>query len=157
MAVERWLSTKKAAATWTWAYQFADERSESPGESRSRVLIAQLGFAPPELQRRERLPSGEWVRFDFSWSGGQIVGEFDGRIKFDQAKLLAGGDDRSVYWAQVRREEAIRDAGHRVVRWGWEDLADPEVIERKLLREGVPRRRSVDLPDRCFSKGVESR
>lgn len=144
MAFERWLRTEKSRTAWKWADQFADQRSESPGESRSRVIIQELGFEAPELQHRVQLPNGDWLRCDFSWDRGRIVGEFDGRIKYDDARRLSGTDDRSVYWAQVRREEAIRDTGRRVVRWGWEDLDTPSVIERKLLREGVPRRRRGD-------------
>jgi hypothetical protein len=60
---------------------FADGRADSPGESISRVEIARLGFAPPELQAEVRDPSGFVGRLDFYWPIQRIGGEFDGLVK----------------------------------------------------------------------------
>jgi hypothetical protein len=47
---------------------FADERSESVGESRSRVLLADLGLAPSTLQFEVTGSDGRFLgRTDFAW------------------------------------------------------------------------------------------
>lgn len=141
MSAQQWLWSQRARSAWTWAAEFANPLSESPGESRSRVLIDELGFATPELQNVVRLADGSVARLDFEWPADGVVGEFDGRIKFTEAARLSGARAGEVYWNQVRREEALRDTGRRVARWGWDDLADPRRLEVKLLREGVSRKR----------------
>lgn len=139
-AVDEWLWSHKASRAWDWAANFANPRSESPGESRSRVLIHQLGFVAPKLQTSIRLPDGNTARLDFDWEVDGVAGEFDGRIKFDKAMSLSGGPESGVYWNQVQREEKVRDTGRNVARWSWKDLAEPRRLELKLLREGVSRR-----------------
>lgn len=139
-AVGQWLWSGKAEERWRWAVEFADPRSESPGESRSRVLIHQLGFQVPALQSVIRLPDASTARLDFDWQADGVAGEFDGRVKFEESATLSGSPQAGVYWRQVRREEKIRDTGRKVARWHWEDLADPRRLEVKLLREGVSRR-----------------
>lgn len=56
---------------WRWIREFGSSRSESPGESRSRALMYQLGFAIPDLQVSVRLPGGRVVRPDFT---GRVPG-----------------------------------------------------------------------------------
>lgn len=59
---------------------FADRRSESVGESRSRVMLARAGLPPPDLQVEVRRRDGSLVgRSDFGWSSSRTLGEFDGR------------------------------------------------------------------------------
>lgn len=139
-AVEHWLWSQKARRAWEWALGFANPLSESPGESRSRVLIHGLGFVTPTLQRPLRLSDGSTVRVDFEWEADGVAGEFDGRIKFTEARRLSGEAESGVYWNQMRREEHIRDTGRKVARWSWQDLDEPRRLELKLLREGVTRR-----------------
>jgi hypothetical protein len=67
---------------------FADGRSESVGESRSRVAIAAAGLPPPELQWSMRLDHG-MAYTDFAWPELRTVGEFDGRVKY--GRLLRPG------------------------------------------------------------------
>lgn len=139
-AVDAWLWSHRARREWAWAVAFADPLSESPGESRSRVLIHQLGFAAPKLQTPIRLPGGSTARLDFDWDADRVAGEFDGRIKFEEARSLSGVPESSVYWNHIQREEQVRDTGRNVARWNWNDLSEPRRLELKLLREGVSRR-----------------
>ncbi|MGY1823476.1 hypothetical protein [Geodermatophilus sp. SYSU D00079] len=63
------------------AVRFADGRSESVGESRSRVLLHGLGLLPSTLQLEVRAASGRPVgRVDFGWEEHRVLGEFDGRV-----------------------------------------------------------------------------
>ncbi len=138
---ERWLWSRRAQAEWGWVSGFADPRSESPGESWSRVLIEELGFPPPQLQVPVRLPDGRVVRLDFAWPEHQVFGEFDGRMKYDDAVALSGTSDQSVYWQEKRREELIElVTGYRAVRWAWGDLRNPQRLAQRLRARGLPQR-----------------
>lgn len=139
--VEDWLWSRWAREAWQWAVRFADPLSESAGESRSRVVIEELGFVRPRLQSEVRLPGGKRARLDFDWHEDGVFGEFDGRMKYDDAVRLSGTSDQGVYWEEKRREEAIElVTGRRGVRWSWNDLDRPKDLERKLLLRGVSKR-----------------
>lgn len=62
---------------------FLDHRSESAGESGSRVRMMQDGIPQPELQRELFDEDGTFIaRVDFFWEEHRTVGEFDGEIKY---------------------------------------------------------------------------
>lgn len=125
------LSWKKSRRfVWESALDFADPRSESVGESVSRVRIGQLGFAAPALQY-ELAVDGKTYRLDFCWEDAGIVGEFDGWMKYRE-------NGAEVLRQEKIREDGIRSTGRTMVRWYWEDLQNPERLRRKLLRAGVP-------------------
>ena len=101
---------------------FADARSESVGESRSRVAIAGAGLPPPRLQWPVPL-SGTTAYTDFAWPEHRTVGEFDGKVKY--GRLLGPGQTPGdVVYAEKLREDAIRAADWEMVRWTWADLHD---------------------------------
>lgn len=101
-----WPGMRRAAR----AAAFADGRSGSPAESLSRVRFAEHGLPAPQLQVRLADAEGLIGFADFGWPG--VVGECDGRLKYDTPEAL---------WAEKRREDRIRALGLRVVRWGWDD------------------------------------
>lgn len=89
---------------------FADGRAETPLESISRVAFHQLALPAPELQV-EVWDSGDFVaRVDFLWRRQHVVGEADGRVKYDEVE---------AFYREKRREERLRDLGFEVVRWDW--------------------------------------
>lgn len=134
---EHFLRIKRFRAAWDRAFDFADPRSESVGESLSRVRIAELGFAVPELQTRVWVEGREY-RLDFEWEGG-VVGEFDGKHKYLRSGELFGMSAEEAVYQEKLREDAIRSTGRRVVRWIWEDLHRAGVLRDRLTRAGVPR------------------
>jgi len=107
---------------------FADGRSESVGESRSRVLMHRAGLAAPTLQVAIMDATGrEVARSDFGYPDLRVAGEFDGKIKY--GRLVRPGEaPGDVVFQEKRREDAIRDAGWIVIRWVWAELSRPEVI-----------------------------
>jgi hypothetical protein len=112
------------------AVAFADARSESVGESVSRVVLAEQGLAPDDLQHQLFSARGFVGRSDFWWEAARTVGEFDGKVKygaFDPAK-----DPREVLWEEKKREDRIRDLNVQVVRWTWWDLEHPDGWLRRL-------------------------
>ena len=119
------------------AVAFADDRSESPGESRSRVAIALAGLPPPALQWPVRY-GGSTAYTDFAWVKQRTIGEFDGKVKYGRA-LRSGQDPGEVVYAEKLREDAIRAQGWEVVRWRWADLGDfmpTAIVIRERFRAG---------------------
>jgi hypothetical protein len=113
---------------------FSDGRSESVGESRSRVLLHRLGLAPSALQFQITTPAGEVVaRTDFAWEDARVVGEFDGRVKYGRLLRPGQGPGDAVF-EEKRREDAIRDEGWGVVRWTWGDLVVPDRLDQRVRR-----------------------
>ena len=94
-----------------------------------RVLIARFQVPTPVLQW-EVPTRGRADRTDFAWPEQRTVGEFDGRIKYGRL-LRPGQRAGDVVFAEKLREDAIRDAGFRVVRWVWDELDGfSDVVER---------------------------
>ncbi|HEX6874188.1 MAG TPA: type IV toxin-antitoxin system AbiEi family antitoxin domain-containing protein [Nocardioidaceae bacterium] len=107
------------------ALSMADGRAANPGESWSRVVLVGQGLPPSDLQRPLFDEDGLIGYVDFVLDELQLVGEFDGRWKYD---VPEGADPRQaglVVWQEKRREDRIRGIGYGVVRWGWEDLYYP--------------------------------
>ncbi|MGH3906076.1 MAG: type IV toxin-antitoxin system AbiEi family antitoxin [Pseudonocardiaceae bacterium] len=102
---------------------FADGRSESVGESRSRVALRRAGLPDPVPQWEVRTADGLLVgRVDFGWPGLATVGEFDGRVKYGRL-LRPGQQPGDAVYAEKLREDELRSMGLSVVRWTWPDLA----------------------------------
>lgn len=118
----------------TRAVAFADGRSESVGESRSRVLLHRWGLAPSALQHEVRDPGGLLVaRTDFAWEEDGLVGEFDGRVKYGRL-LRPGQDAGDAVFEEKRREDAVRDEGWGVVRWVWGELGTGHRVAARVRR-----------------------
>jgi hypothetical protein len=113
---------------------FADGRSESAGESHSRVVLHRLGLAPSTLQLEVFDDDGRLVgRSDFGWEDQRTLGEFDGRVKY--GRLLRRGETAAdVVHREKRREDALRDQGWEMVRWGFADLQQERLLAVRLHR-----------------------
>ena len=130
LAMQGWPNLRKARR----AIDLLDRRSESPGESISRVRIAEDGLPAPELQREIFDGNGRLVgRVDFCWEEQRTIGEFDGKIKYGRL-LKPGQSSTDVLFDEKRREDAMRDLGWQVVRWLWEDLYRPGLLRARVLR-----------------------
>ena len=116
------------------AVEFADPRSMSVGESRSRVRMAQHGVAVPVLQWPAVGPGGRLLgTADFGWPDQGVAGEFDGFAKY--GRLLRPGEvPADVVFAEKRREDAMRAVLRGFVRWTWADLDDFAETARRLPR-----------------------
>jgi hypothetical protein len=130
LRMERWPGVRRARR----AVAFLDPRSESVGESVSRVRLHTDGLPAPDLQV-DILGHDGWViaRVDFLWKQQRTVGEFDGKIKYREL-LKPGQLAEDVVYDEKLREDQLRDAGLQVVRWGWNDLYRPGVIRDRVLR-----------------------
>lgn len=109
------------------AISFADSRSESRGESHSRVLMDRLGLPEPELQY---VVADADARADFAWREYRLLGEFDGLAKY--GAQFTGGDPIVAFRREKEREQRLRALGWWIIRWGWPQLANPREFERLL-------------------------
>jgi len=129
VACEAWPGIGRAAS----AMSFADGAAESPLESRSRVAFAQGGLPTPILQAEIRLLDGSLVRADFLWEEWRVIGEADGRVKYETPEDL---------WREKLREDRLRELGYEVVRWTWDEIVNrPEVVVARILRAAERARR----------------
>lgn len=117
---------------------FADGRSESVGESRSRVAIRLAGLPDPVPQWAVLDPVGRRIaRTDFGWPLLRTVGEFDGLVKYGRL-VPPGRSVADVVLDEKRREDAIRAQDLAAVRWTWSDLADFAPTAAQLRRRFRP-------------------
>jgi len=108
--------------------ELADPACESPGESRTRLILRSLGMVfVPQAEVRV---AGFHARVDFLI--GKVIVEFDGAVKY------AGASGREELMREKRREDELRRLGYEIVRLTWADLADPARVGR-LIREAQVR------------------
>ena len=132
-AMMRWPGIRAARRV----VEFLDVRSESPGESASRVRLMEEGLPRPELQHEIYGPDGRLIaRGDFYWEEHKTVGEFDGKIKYGRL-LKPGQRIEDVIFDEKLREDAVRDLDLQVVRWTWPDLYRSGVLRDRVLRAFV--------------------
>jgi hypothetical protein len=121
------------------AVALLDPRSESAGESFSRVVFHLAGLPAPEPQYSVVAPDGRFLgRCDFGWPDFGVVGEFDGKKKYGRLLRKPGQTAEDVLIEEKRREDRIRALGWIVIRWMWSDLTRPEPLLAQL-RDGFAR------------------
>lgn len=113
------------------AIAFLDARSESAGESVSRVRFHQWGLPAPEPQLPIWDGSTLVARVDFGWPELGVVGEFDGREKYGRL-LKPDQSAQDAVFAEKRREDAVRQLDWGVVRWIWVELFRRDVLQPRL-------------------------
>ena len=119
-----------------------DIRSESPGESMSRVVFAEHRIPAPELQFPVIDGAGRFVgRCDFGWEEECTLGEFDGKAKYGDLLLKPGQTPQDALFEEKQREDRLRDCGWQIVRWIWADLFAPDAFLARLNRAFVRGRR----------------
>jgi len=119
----------------------ADVRAESGGESVLRAALHELGFATPELQVEIEDPvvPGRMLRIDMGYlreDGSWLLIELDGVGKRGESRDLG---------ELSRNRERIREShlslyGWPIMRVGWAELANDDLLAVLCNRYGVPRR-----------------
>jgi hypothetical protein len=106
------------------AIELADGRAESPLETASRYRLIDR-VPTPELQASIYDLDGRFLgRSDFLWDELGVVGEADGKDKFDR-RLVSPYEEH-------RRQGLFEDCGLVVARWGSTDLADVDALAQRL-------------------------
>lgn len=104
-----------------------DPRSESVGESRTRLLLSAMNIEQPEPQLVIETNSGSF-RADFGWREAKVILEFDGKNKY-----FDFSPTENVVFKERRREKALIAAGWQVIRIEWTDLDRPVELRRRLV------------------------
>jgi AbiEi antitoxin C-terminal domain len=124
---EGWPGAARARAL----VDLADERAESPLESRSRAFFAATGLPIPEAQVELLDERGRFVgRVDFFWREQRTVGEADGRLKYASVEVL---------YREKQREDRLRELGLKVVRWDATDLRHNPTATAARIRAAFAR------------------
>ena len=113
-----------------------DTRSESVGETLTRLMLAESVLPAPELQWVIVGRTGTY-RADFAWPAQWLVLEFDGESKYSDSAATVIRNER-------RREVEIQELGWTVIRVGWHDVvrtpaATVDRISAALRRTATPR------------------
>lgn len=125
---------------------FATPLAGSPGESLSRANIHELGFPAPELQVMFTDRGGRVGDVDFWWRMANLIGEFDGLVKYTRAAYMQGRPIEEIVIAEKIREDRLRALGPSVSRWLWGVALRPRELYAHLSSAGLrPMRTSSRL------------
>lgn len=108
--------------------ELADDGAESPGESLARFVVLAAGLPRPETQVAVQTHLGVFWS-DLGWPQWRLLAEYDGRGKYE-----AGGTASEAVLAEKRRQDAVEEAGFRVLRLCSEDLRAPRLLVARVLR-----------------------
>lgn len=98
------------------AARLADKGGANGGESVGRVAVFWRHNVPaPETQYKVVGPDGQVAWTDWAWPGLGMLGEFDGKRKY-QRDLRSDEDPGEVVWREKRREEWVTDATQTLMR-----------------------------------------
>jgi len=122
----------------TLALDRSSAGAQSPGESVSRAIMIEAGLAAPQLQQEHWDERGLIGYTDFSWPEIGVIGEFDGRAKYNGTFGPGAPSAEQAVWNEKQRENRLTRLGFRVIRWSWADLYEPERLIRTLRAAGVP-------------------
>lgn len=122
------LAGRNGVRTLRRALENADKRSESPGETLTRELLARLKLPMPELQVEVSSREGNH-RMDFAWKESKIALEFDGKAKYFDYKPT-----EEVLYKERLREKALMEDGWHFIRIQWKDLFLEQEFKSRVLR-----------------------
>ncbi|GAA3554634.1 hypothetical protein GCM10022197_07200 [Microlunatus spumicola] len=115
------------------ALRLARGESESPGESLTRMACFRHGIPAPALQRDVVDHRGRLIgRADFYWEQFRLLGEFDGRIKY-QRLLREGETDTQAVVREKTREDEMRATACGMSRFVWSEV-QPGSTGRRMAK-----------------------
>jgi hypothetical protein len=120
------------------AIEFGNGLADNAGESESRVVIFELGFPDPVLQRRHINPGGGFYFTDAEWPDYRTIGELDGVGKYLKAEYLGLMTPGEAVHREKIREDHLRAEGNGFARWGIPDIREPIRLQRILIGVGLP-------------------
>lgn len=122
----------------------ADDRMESPAETRTYFMCRQQQLPRPEPQFVVRDERGEvFARVDFAWPEHGVFLEFDGRIKYE--RFRRDGESLEQYLLREKRREVriCQLTGWVCLRIGWSDLENPVATAARIRRVLESRQRPI--------------
>ncbi len=95
-------------------------------ETLSRLILVDQGLPEPQLQMAFHDRGGLIGYVDMCWPDWHVIGEADGRVKYESRDDLV---------REKLREDRLRALGFRVVRWMWDDIHQrPEAVAEAIRR-----------------------
>jgi very-short-patch-repair endonuclease len=120
------------------AVHLADARTESPMESRLRMLLIKARLPRPTVQAELLDASGNFIaRADLYYPDRRLVVEYDGTNHRDRMA------------ADLRRQNALLNAGFHLLRFSSSDLREPLSIVAQVRRARAALPRIPDSPDKA--------
>lgn len=117
---------------------FADGRSESTGESVSRLQLTRLGFRRLRLQVPVAGPNGREYRVDLDIEDADAFYEFDGMGKYRDEATRSGRTIEQVILDEKRREDWIRGTTQkRFARAESPHIVTSEQLGKRLAAFGI--------------------
>lgn len=117
---------KRGSARAAAVLNTLDARSESAGETRTRLLLRFFGFHS-FVPQYEIPTSAGLFRADFADPVSRVVIEFDGKAKYSDYKPAD-----EVLLAERKRENALTEEGWIFLRLDWRQLEDPSALRRRI-------------------------
>jgi hypothetical protein len=115
------------------ALRLARAESESVGESLTRMACYRHGIPAPSLQQDVVDHNGRLLgRADFYWEQFRLLGEFDGRIKY-QRLLREGETVTDAVVREKQREDDMRATACGMSRFVWSEV-QPGSSARRMTR-----------------------
>ncbi|MFF1572977.1 endonuclease domain-containing protein [Leifsonia sp. NPDC058292] len=126
---------RRGAARAADAIRHVRVGSESPQETRLRLLLVARGLPEPELNHEIRSPAGAFLaRVDLAYPGRRLAIEYEGDVH---------RVDLNVFRRDIARRERVEDLGWRMLRVTADDL-HPDSEGRLVARV----RRAITSPVR---------
>lgn len=120
------------------AIGLADPRAESPMESRLRMVLITGRLPRPIAQAELRGASGDFIaRADLYYPDRKMVIEYD------------GANHRERMAADLRRQNAVLNAGYHILRFTAGDLREPRTIIAQVRRARMTLPRFPVSPDKA--------
>jgi hypothetical protein len=144
-------STVRGRARAARLVDLADGRSESVGESITRLVTHDLRLPTPELQHEFRdVRGGVVARVDLWFPEQGVVVEFDGLAKYRDPSLRDGRSAEEVVVDEKVREDRVRARSEvsGIARVIWRHVMPGGVAPAVLRTAGLPVPRGIDVtPD----------
>lgn len=124
----QWPGSRTAAL----AIRLGRAGGKSVGETRARFLMYLAGLPMPELQYVVHDARGVLIGItDFAWPAYGVLGEFDGRVKYERYLREGDAAGDAVMREKLREDRLREETGWRVIRLTWADLYDvPRTVSR---------------------------
>lgn len=104
-------------------WKLVDGRSESPLETRIRLILVDAGFTPEHLQYLVIDGGSPVARLDLAWPSRMLAVEADGALFHDEPEPL---------YRDRARQNALTSLGWRVVRLTWADALNPARVLQQV-------------------------
>ena len=130
--LSQWGYRRRGIVAIRAALPMLDRRAESPGESRTRVLLVGGGVRAPRCNYNV-VEQGRWLaRVDMAWVEEKVIVEYDGAVHLQEGQRRR----------DARRLNELQAAGWRVIVLTADDLRRPEATIA-LVKSALAERRPL--------------